>query len=360
VPRRYASVPRTLSPKAMALGDRRAARQWQADGLLLLVTLIWGSTFVLVQQAVESWPVYAFLCLRFALATLVLCLLFGRRLRNLQPRMVAAGVVIGLFLFAGYAFQTVGLQYTSSSKAGFITGLSVVIVPVLSAFLLKRVPERQALLGVVLATVGLTLLTLGQDLTPARGDLIVLGCAFCYALHITAVSLYAPQTDALALTIVQIAVVAVLSGAVAVLGGEWYSVLRSALSLLHPVLLAGLRSALLAEWQGWRQFLMGDVLFAAVFTGVLGTALAFAIQNRVQTWTTATHTALIFAAEPVFAGLFGFWLVGDRLTSWALLGCGLILLGMLVAELRPGQRTDSDSNAEHAENAESIDMASAI
>ncbi len=281
--------------------------------MLLWVTLIWGSTFVLVQQAVERFPVFAFLCLRFVLATVVLCLCFGRRLRALQPRMAAAGVVIGLFLFAGYAFQTVGLQYTSSSKAGFITGLSVVIVPILSALLLKRVPERQALLGVVLSTVGLALLTLGRDLTPGRGDLIVLGCAFCYALHITAVSLYAPQTDALALTIVQIAVVAVVSGVVATLAGDWYSVLRSL--------------------QGWQQPVTRDALGAAAFTGVLGTALAFAIQNSVQSWTTATHTALIFAAEPVFAGLFGYWLAGDRLTSWALVGCGLILLGMIVAEL---------------------------
>lgn len=295
------------------LGGRREAGLWRslvspkatADGLLLLVTLIWGSTFVLVQQTVERFPVFAFLCLRFVLATVVLCLLFGRRLRALQPRMAIAGVVVGLFLFAGYAFQTVGLQYTSSSKAGFITGLSVVIVPVLSALLLKRVPERQALIGVALSTAGLALLTLESDLTPARGDLIVLGCAFSFALHITAVSLYAPQTDALALTVVQVAVVAVVSGVVATLGGEW------------------------------QQSATRDVLAAAAFTGVLATALAFAIQNSVQTWTTATHTALIFTAEPVFAGLFGYWLAGDRLTGWALAGCGLILLGMIVAELWP-------------------------
>ena len=304
-----------------------------ADGLLLLVTLIWGSTFVLVQQAVERSPVFAFLCLRFVLATVVLCLLFGRRLRSLRPRMVAAGTIIGLFLFAGYAFQTVGLQYTSSSKAGFITGLSVVIVPVLSALLLRQVPERQALFGVILATIGLALLTLGRDLTPARGDLIVLGCAFCYALHIIAVSRYAPQTDALALTIVQVAVVAVASGVVAAFGGDW------------------------------EQPIAGDVLGAAAFTGVLGTALAFAVQNSVQTWTTATHTALIFAAEPVFAGLFGYWLAGDRLTSWALAGCGLILLGMLVAELRPSQArppaNHQDISAAHTEYGEDSHTTSA-
>ena len=282
---------------------RHLTRSWQADGSLLFVTLIWGSTFLLVQQAVAQYPVFGFLCLRFALASLVLLPLFGRRLRLLTPRMLGAGIAIGFFLFAGYAFQTIGLQYTTSSKAGFITGLSVVIVPILSATLLKKFPERQALLGVVLSAAGLLLLTLGRDLTPARGDLIVLGCAFCYALHIVAVSRFAPHTDALALTVVQVAAVAVFSGLAATLGRDW------------------------------QQPLSAPVLGAAAFTGVLATALAFAIQNHVQTWTTATHTALIFASEPVFAGIFGFWLANERLTNWGIAGCVLILVGMLVAEI---------------------------
>lgn len=278
--------------------------QWQADALLLVVALIWGSTFVLVKQTVLNFPVYAFLSLRFGLAAIMLFLLFGRRLHGLHPRMLGAGIAIGLFLFGGYAFQTIGLQYTSASKAGFITGLSVVIVPCLSALVLKRAPARQAWLGVILATAGLALLTLERDLVPSRGDLIVLGCAFCFALHITAVSLFAPQTDALALTFVQITAVAVLSG----------------LTMLVTA--------------NWRWPVPSEVFYAAVFTGVLATALAFAIQNNVQTWTSATHTALIFATEPVFAALFGYLLAGERLTTPGIMGCGLILLGMIVAELQ--------------------------
>lgn len=276
--------------------------QWQADALLLTVAWIWGSTFVLVKQTVLRFPVYAFLALRFALAAAILFLLFGRRLRLLRPRMVGAGIAIGLLLFGGYAFQTVGLQYTTASKAGFITGLSVVIVPFLSALWLKRVPERQVLLGVALSIIGLALLTLERDLTLARGDLIVLGCAFCFALHITAVSLFAPQTDALALTTVQISAVALFSS------------------------LAALTTA------NWKWPIPNRVFQAAVFTGVLATTLAFAIQNNVQTRTTATHTALIFATEPVFAALSGYFLAGERLTKTGLVGCGLILLGMICAE----------------------------
>jgi len=280
-------------------------RQWQADALLLLVALIWGSTFVLVKQSVSHFPVFAFLCIRFALATMVLLLLFGQRLRRLQRQMAYAGAVTGLFLFGGYAFQTVGLRYTTASKAGFITGLSVVIVPVLSTLLLKRMPGRQALLGVLLSTTGLALLTLERELTPARGDLIVLACAFCFAFHIIAVSMFATRTDALALTIVQVFVVALLSGIT---------------SLTN---------------ESWPEVVPGDIWLAASFTGVLATALAFAVQNSVQTSTTATHTALIFTTEPVFAALFGYYLAGERLMDWGLVGCGLILLGMLFAELWP-------------------------
>jgi len=289
-------------------------QQWQADALLLLVALIWGSTFVLVKQSVAHFPVYAFLCLRFALAALVLLFLSAQRLRALRLHTAGAGVAIGMLLFGGYAFQTVGLQYTTASKAGFITGLSVVIVPVLSTVLLKHMPERYALLGGVLSAVGLAVLTLERDLTPAHGDLLVLACAFCFALHITAVSKFAPQTDALALTVVQVTVVALFSGVASLTTSGW----------LWPI--------------------PGNIWLAAAFTGMLATALAFTIQNRMQALTTATRTALIFATEPVFAAVFGYFLAGERLTNRGLLGCSLILLGMLFAELCPGihQRSNPD------------------
>jgi len=290
-------------------GSSPRGRQWSADALLLLVTLIWGSTFVLIKRSVAQFPVYAFLSLRFSLAVLVLALLFRRRLRNLNRSTAGAGLLIGLFLFSGYAFQTVGLRYTSASKAGFITGLSVVMVPILSAMLLRRRPEPLAILGVILATAGLALLTLGRDLTPARGDLIVFGCAVSFALHITAVSKYAPHTDALALTILQVGAVAILSTV----------------------------ASLLTE--RWPQPIPVSIYLAAAFTGVLATALAFAIQNSVQRFSTPTHTALIFAAEPVFAAVFGYLLADERLTRSGVVGCVLILLGMVVAELRPDFKT---------------------
>jgi len=284
-------------------------RQLWADLLLLLVTLIWGSTFVMVKDAIASYPVFPFLALRFGLATLALLLIGWRRLPSLGWKGVGAGALIGLFLFSGYALQTFGLRYTSASKAGFITGLSVVIVPVLSTLFLRRRPAAGALIGVCLATTGLALLALDHDRSIAIGDLLVLGCAFSFALHIVAVSAFAPRTDPLALTIIQVATVTLASGIITLFTDRPWP---------QP------------SFETW---------FAASFTGVLATAVAFFVQTAMQRFTTPTHTALIFAGEPVFAALFGVLLAGDVITARGLAGSILILMGTVAGEIRWSEHT---------------------
>lgn len=299
---------------------------------MLLVTLIWGATFVMVKDAVSAFPVFSFMALRFALAAaaLVPLVLWRRRqLAAIAPdgpfaaamrltparlrRIARPSLLIGAALFAGYAFQTAGLTLTTPAKAGFITGLSVVIVPLVAALVLRQAPGRHAWLGVALATTGLALLSLTSDLRIAAGDLLVLGCAFSFAAHILLTGQFAPRHDPLLLTLGQVTAVAGLSLAAA---------------LLFDAPAAGL-SALAAG-------LDGRVLFAAAFTGLLATAAAFGIQTVAQRFTTATHTALIFAAEPVFAGLFSFLLIGELLGPRQVIGCALILAGMVVAEVRRG------------------------
>ena len=137
-----------------------ARKQIWADVLLLLVTVIWGSTFVMVKDAVSAYPVFPFIAIRFAFATVALLAFAWKHLASLGWRGWGAGALIGLCLFAGYGFQTAGLQQTSASKTGFITGLSVVLVPILSAVLLRKMPSVGAVIGVALATVGLAFLTL--------------------------------------------------------------------------------------------------------------------------------------------------------------------------------------------------------
>jgi len=287
---------------------RRGRRQqYAADGLLLLVTAVWGSTFVMVKNAVAAYPVFPFLSLRFAMGLVALLLIGGRRLRSLDRANSLAGALAGLFLFGGYAFQTLGLQYTSASKAGFITGLSVVLVPLLSAIIVRERPQPAALVGVLLATTGLMMFTSGP-LAFGRGELLVLLGALCFAGHIVTVGVAAPQADPIALTIIQLAIVAIVSGVIAQATGQW--------SMPLP-----------ATWG------------AAAFTGTLATAVAFTLQASMQRFTSATHTALIFTAEPVFAAVFGVLFDQDALTTRLVTGGLLILLGALVSEINWSQRT---------------------
>lgn len=302
---------------ASRLEGLRGRRQLLADAALLMVTLIWGATFVMVKDAVEAFPVFSFMALRFTLAALALAPLAlwqsrrragtrrgaGRAGPLNRKAILFASALAGFALFAGYAFQTAGLKLTTPAKAGFITGLSVAIVPVVSALLLRQSPPRNAWIGVGLATAGLALLSLTADLSIQAGDVLVLFCAFSFAAHILLLGYFAPRHDPILLTLGQVISVALFSGAAALIFDD-------------PAPLSP------------------QVLFAAAFTGILATAVAFGIQTVAQRFTTSTHTALIFAAEPVFAGLFSLLLIGETLGPRQMLGCALILGGMLVAELK--------------------------
>jgi len=189
------------------------------------------------------------------------------------------------------------------------------MVPLFSALLIRRHPTRAALIGVILATLGLGMLTLQGDLSVVIGDLIVLACAVSFALHIVALGNFAPRMDSLSLVAIQIATVAILS----------------------------FMASIIFE-QPWPA-LPPRVLGAAAFTGVAATTLAFGIQTVAQRFTSPTHTALIFAMEPVWAGLFSYWLIGEVLGPRALAGCALILAGMLVAEFVPALRAPAKAPA---------------
>jgi drug/metabolite transporter (DMT)-like permease len=268
---------------------------------MVAVTAVWGATFVLVRDAVAQVPPFAFIAYRFLAAALLLAAIRPRLAAAGSPEL-AAGAVAGLALFAGYGFQTVGLQYTTASNAGFITGLSVVLTPLLAGLLLRQSPGRWPVAGALLAAAGLGLLLL-QALEVRRGDALVLGCAVAFAAHILLLGRYAPRLSSYRLAIVQLAT-AGLCGLV------WA---RAAGDLVVPG--------------------TAEVWVALAITSVAASAAAFLIQTRAQREVSPTRTAIIFTMEPVFAGLFGFLLAGERLSPRGWLGAGLILAGMLVAEL---------------------------
>ena len=302
------------------VATRRGVGAYRWELAMVAVTAVWGSTFVLVRDAVAQVPPFTFIAYRFLAAALLLTavrprLALGWSGADSRPggggpgldgrgRLgpLAAGVVIGVALVAGYGFQTVGLQYTTASNAGFITGLSVVLTPLLGALLLRQAPGRWPVTGACVAAVGLALLSL-QRLEVRRGDALVFACAVAFATHILLLGRYAPRLSTYRLAVVQLATAGLLALVWAGLAGD----------LAVP-----------ASAQVW---------VALAITSVAASAGAFLIQTRAQREVSPTRTAVIFTMEPVFAGLFGFLLAGDRLAGRGWLGAGLILAGMLTAEL---------------------------
>ena len=288
-----------------------------ADLSLLLVTVIWGTTFVLVQNAIGFLEPFSFNGIRFLIAAilLMLCLVVFERkqLKQLNVKIILSGSFLGFWLFLGYATQTIGLLFTTSSKAGFITGLSVVFVPLFSLFLLKQFPSKNAVFGVLVATVGLFLLTMTDVTALNSGDGFVFICAISFALQIIFTGKFSSKYPTLLLTVIQITTVAVLCIISSFLFEDWRKSFNTDILLTK------------------------DVLIALIVTSVFATAIAFFIQTNFQKYTTATRVALIFAMEPVFAAIAGYFWAHERLSYSALIGCFLILAGMVMAELQPNK-----------------------
>ncbi len=272
-----------------------------AVGALVLVTAVWGLTFVQVKDAVALYPLFAFLAVRFLIASAVLAVPAAPRLRSLGRRGGIAGAALGLLLAAGYALQTAGLERTTVSSAGFITGLYVVFTPLLALVLFRARVARSVWLGVGLALVGLGLLS-GVGAGEPVGDALVLAGSAAYSLQIVLMERYAPRYDAVAFTQAEM---------LAAFGG------------FAVVAVAAGQVELPRGWTVWGALLV---------TGIFASALGFLVQTWAQRKTSATRTALAFAMEPVFAGFFGFWLAGDRLGAIGWAGCAVIMAGIVVAE----------------------------
>jgi drug/metabolite transporter (DMT)-like permease len=275
-----------------------------ADLSLLFIAIIWGSTFIIVKQSVESTPVISFLFMRFTLAGVLLVLISAPKLKDIDKRVLADGFLLGIALFLAYAFQTFGLTVTLASITAFITGLYVVFVPILSSLFLKKLPRQEAMVGVVLATIGLALITLQDTFLLSLGEFLVLLCAFFVAIHIILTDKFSRRNDSTLLTLVQVNVVALFSLIFSV--------------LFDPRIIP-------------QQFSQ-QLIFSLIITSIFATVVAFVIQMGMQKHTTPTKTAIIFIMEPVSAAFFSYWLGGELLTTKQYAGTFLILLAMVFTE----------------------------
>jgi drug/metabolite transporter (DMT)-like permease len=282
----------------------------KADLALAFCSLLWGATFVVVKNALDHASVFVFLAVRFSLAAVLMLVLRAGTIRQFEREDLFAGLRLGCFMFLGYAFQTTGLQYTTPAKSGFVTGSSVVLVPLLLALFWGRRLTWGAYAGALVAVLGLYFLTI-----PAagiaflnRGDVFTFVAAGLYAVHIILVGEYTRQHSAKALSLIQVGACAAMS---------W--------------LTAGAAAAI--RWQTgrfeWRWELYLGILICAVFA----TAVAFSIQLWAQQYTTPSHAAILFTLEPVFAVITSYLLIRERLGHRAMLGALFVLAGIFIAEM---------------------------
>lgn len=289
------------------------SQQRKAESALVLNTLVWGATFLLVKSALGGISPLLFLALRFLLATAALALLFRKPLSLPGAlKQWKAGVLVGTFLFLGYLFQTLGLRLTSAPKSAFITGLTSVMVPLLGSFVYRNRPRISEWCGILTAIAGLGLMTLPSlGLSGVnRGDVLTFFCTIAFAAHIVSLGYFSRRVGFELLSVTQVGTAALLSAAGVAAG------------------LCGWAETPHVDWRP-------EVVSAILITGLFATALAFTVQAWAQKYTTHTRTALIYMLEPVVAWATSYLLAGEGLTRRSAVGAALILGGVLLVELKP-------------------------
>ncbi len=295
----------TGQPQDASLANTPHRHHLKYDLVLVLVTAIWGATFLVTKFTLRLIGPFTYLGLCYAVATLTLALIFHKRLPRITRAELRSGLIVGIALFTGYACQTVGLQWTTVSKAGFITGLYVPLVPLCALFFLRQRVPGPAIVGMLLSVTGLFLISLNKQFNLAfgPGEWLMLCCAIAFALHIVFISKFAPSVDAINLALIQLAVTSLLSFLAVPLAHE---------PIAPPPLLA------------WVPVLA---------LGTCDMAFCLLMMNWVQQFMSSTRAALIYALEPMWATFFGVLLAGDVLSLFAWIGCACIFVGMVAGRL---------------------------
>jgi drug/metabolite transporter (DMT)-like permease len=291
-------------------GPTGVDRKIQADLSLTFCSLIWGATFVVVKNGLDHASPFAFLAVRFTIAAMLMAVFRPQVIARIQREEIFAGMRLAFFMFAGYCFQTAGLQYTTAANSGFVTGSSVVLVPLLLGIFWGRTLTKWIYAGAIAALIGLYLLTVPVEGMRFlnRGDVLTFVAAGFYAVHIILVGEYSQEHSVSALSLIQVAGCAVMA---------WP--LTGFASGIHwqPARL---------EW-GWP--LSTAILICAVFA----TAVAFTVQLWAQQYTSPGHAAILFALEPVFAVVTSYMLLHERMNTRSIKGASLVITGIMLAEL---------------------------
>ena len=293
-------------------------KKYFGEGALLFNTLIWGGTFALIKSAFEDISPALFLALRFSIATLLLLPFIFNVLRNVNKQTIVAGSILGIFYFTGFAAQSVGLNLTTATKSGFITGTFVVFIPILQLIIEKRIPKWFNVLSVILVLLVLIMLSsrgenvfeffsqLGSDFN--LGDFFTLICALLFAFQVVYVDVFTKKYDYLPMVFIQL----LITG----LGG---------------FLLAGIFSVTGIELIKFN--FSNNIIFALLYTSVFASILATIIQLKFQKNVSPTKAGIIFSIEPIFAAIFAYFLLNEKISNFGLIGCVLIFAGLIISEV---------------------------
>ncbi len=288
------------------------------EAAMLLVTLLWGGTFAIIKEALDDVSSMLFIALRFSMAAILLLPLIYKYRKQFTREVVRAGLVIGLLLFAGFATQTIGLKFTSATKSGFLTGSAVVMVPFLQTMIERKRPTTGSIVGVVVVFIGILLLSSGGESVFAIfsefgrnfnfGDFMTLLCAVFFALYIIYLDVFTKRYEFWLLVILQIYTMAVMAHIFS-LGADW--------SGLEPT----------------RIDFTFVLIFGLLYTSLFTTLFTTTVQTKYQKLISPTKASIIFSFEPVFAAIFAFFLLNEKITNLGYIGAALIFTGLIISEI---------------------------
>jgi drug/metabolite transporter (DMT)-like permease len=296
------------------------------EGALVLTTLLWGVTFVVIKLSLNDVSPLLFVSLRFTLASLILLPFMFGIFKTFTKEVLIGGIILGLLNFAGFATQTIGLKFTSATKSGFITGTFVVFTPILQLIIEKRVPRKENVFGILLVLVGLAFLSskgnslfdifaeLGENFN--IGDFFTLLCAIVFAAYIVYLDMISYKIDYKALVLIQIIITGIL--------GWLFTYFLSVTGL-----------------EKFSFHLNNTMAFGIIYTALFATVIATTLQTKYQKFVTPTKAAIIFSLEPIFAATFAFFIINERVSNFGFIGCIFIFTGLLVSELL-GKREAND------------------
>lgn len=293
-------------------------KKYLGETLLLLVTFIWGATFVIVKESLNDVSSMLFLFIRFAIAGIIILIFLLIKKHPLDKRALVPGLALGFLLFMSFAFQTIGLKYTSATKSGFLTGTFIIFIPVMQIIIEKKMPSRGAIIGTILAIAGILFLSSGGDSFTEilyelggnfnLGDGLTLVCAVFWAVQVVYMDIYSPKYDFWILFITQLLTVAVLS----IVTGLVFDI-----SGAEP----------------FRMNLTPNLWTGILYTSLLATCISFGLQTKYQKVVSPTKAGIIYSFEPIFAALFAFFLLNEKITNFGLVGSALIFLGLIISEV---------------------------